>query len=166
MSPNQSSAQLIEDFLSEFEELEFPIFNEKIAWTLGCSVREWALAASAPIAVDISTTTGTCLFHAAMKGATVDNDLWAKRKREVTLRFNEPSALVAERMKDMGVDPFAVGWLDSETHAVAGGAIPLRVTGAGIVAVISMSGLTKGSDHAELVKILRAFLVNNLADLA
>ena len=47
------------------------------------------------------------------------------------------------------------GWLDPATYALAGGAVPIRVTGAGVVAVATMSGLPSVQDHDTVVDAIR-----------
>lgn len=55
------------------------------------------------------------------------------------------------------MDPRAIAWLD-ESYAVIGGSFPIRVRGAGVVAVMTASGLTSQQDHDLVVATLRAHL--------
>ena len=48
-------------------------------------------------------------------------------------------------------------WQDKH-HADAGGAVPLRVAGVGVVAVVTVSGLTQAEDHAMVCRALAEFL--------
>jgi uncharacterized protein (UPF0303 family) len=67
------------------------------------------------------------------------------------------SALFAARMKSAQLDPAAMGWLDSG-YALAGGSFPIRVSGVGVVAAVSASGLSSDDDHDLVVDGLRALL--------
>ena len=52
-------------------------------------------------------------------------------------------------------DPFTNGWLDSTRYTLAGGSVPIRVLGAGVVAAVTVSGLSSEDDHALAVDALR-----------
>lgn len=60
-------------------------------------------------------------------------------------------------MAGLGVDPAAIGWLDS-TYAVTGGSVPVRVAGAGVVAAVTASGLSSEQDHDFVVQGLETYL--------
>jgi uncharacterized protein (UPF0303 family) len=70
-------------------------------------------------------------------------------------RFEVSSALVAARLGD--VDMRRYGWLEPESYAVTGGAVPIRVRGAGVVAALAISGLASEDDHALAVAAVRRF---------
>jgi uncharacterized protein (UPF0303 family) len=125
---------------AEHLALDLPRFDRRDAWRLGSSIAERALAAAHPVAIDVRTASGI-LFHASMPGATADNDEWVRRKAATALRFETSTALLEARVAAGGRDMFEPGWLDPAEYAVAGGAVPVRVTGVGVVAVATVSGL-------------------------
>ncbi|WP_144875612.1 heme-binding protein [Microbacterium sp. 1.5R] len=141
----------------EEEHLSFELdrFDRADAWSLGRAIAERGMAESAPIAVDIRTASGV-LFHASLPGATADNDSWVAKKAATALRFETSTALLEARVAAGGRDPMEPGWLDPATYAVAGGAVPVRVRGVGVVAVATVSGLPSADDHALVVDALRA----------
>jgi uncharacterized protein (UPF0303 family) len=98
------------------------------------------------------------LFRAAMPGTTADQDSWIERKSATAFRFEASTLLVGLRMEADRRDPFADGWLDPVTYTLAGGAVPIRVEGAGVVAVATVSGLSSQDDHALVVDALRSLL--------
>jgi len=61
-------------------------------------------------------------------------------------------------MAAAGYDPTAVGWLAASDYAVTGGSVPIRVRGAGVVAALTLSGLSSEEDHALAVEGIRATL--------
>lgn len=139
---------------AEHSELEVARFDRRDAWSLGSSIAARALAESYPVAVDVRTASGI-LFHASMPGATGDNDEWVRRKAATALRFEMSTALLEARVAAGGRDMFEPGWLDPADYAVAGGAVPVRVSGVGVVAVATVSGLPSADDHDLVVQALR-----------
>ena len=139
---------------AEHLELELTRFDRRDAWRLGSAIAERALQESYPIAIDIRTGSDV-LFHASMPGATADNDSWVARKAATALRFETSTALLEARVADGGRDMFEPGWLDPSRYAVAGGAVPIRVQGVGVVAVATVSGLPSEIDHDTVVTALR-----------
>jgi uncharacterized protein (UPF0303 family) len=107
--------------------------------------------------IDIRTANRR-LYFAALPGSAPDNDEWARRKANMALRKQCSSLLCGERLKasgesvgqDMGLDP-----LDYAAH---GGSFPVRVTGVGVVAVITVSGLPSRDDHELIVRVLASHL--------
>ncbi|PCE15757.1 hypothetical protein AUC47_12880 [Microbacterium sp. SZ1] len=138
----------------EHSELELDRFDRADAWRLGREIAERGLTKSAPIAIDIRTASGV-LFHASLPGATADNDSWVAKKAATALRFETSTALLEARVAAGGRDPMEPGWLDAATYAVAGGAVPVRVRGVGVVAVATVSGLPSADDHALVASALR-----------
>ncbi|OAN35300.1 heme-binding protein [Microbacterium sp. H83] len=130
----------------EHEALVLRRFDRADAWELGRAISERALAAAHPVAVDVRTAAGV-LFHASLPGATADNDVWVAKKAATALRFEVSTALLELRIALGGRDMHEPGWLDHDTYAVAGGAVPVRVEGVGVVAVATMSGLASADDH-------------------
>lgn len=148
---------------SEIERLEaeevalvLPRFDRADAWRLGTLITERAMAEGLGVAVDIRRS-GHVLFHASLEGATADNDEWIRRKSALVLRFEASSLLLTRRFAASGRDPFdsAVGWLDHDDYVLAGGSVPIRVDGVGVVAAATVSGLAQEVDHALVVDALR-----------
>lgn len=139
---------------SEHLDLELTRFDRGDAWRLGSAISERALAAGHPVAVDVRSASGI-LFHASLPGATTDNDEWVRRKAATALRFETSTALLEARVEAGGRDMFEPGWLDPAEYAVAGGAVPVRVAGVGVVAVATVSGLPSADDHDLVVQALR-----------
>jgi uncharacterized protein (UPF0303 family) len=73
----------------------------------------------------------------------------------VALMFQLPSLLVGQRhrAKDETLDRHG---LSVEDYADNGGAVPIRVKGAGVVAVATVSGLPQVEDHRLVVRAIRA----------
>lgn len=147
----------LETIEQQEERLVFERFDEMTALNLGQAMVENALAQKAPVVIDIRTSDRT-LFHAALPGASPDNDHWARRKSNVTLRYHKSSLRVGEtnRLKgrslsqEIGIDP-----LDYADH---GGSFPVRIAGTGVIGAITVSGLKSEEDHAMIIEALEAHL--------
>ena len=147
---------LIETIEKQESQLVFNSFDELVALEVGRRLVDLALSQKAPVVIDIRTPDRT-LFHAALPGASPDNDHWARRKSNVTLRMHKASLRVGElnRSRDRGVSA-EIG-LDPMDYADHGGSFPIRVAGTGVVAAVTVSGLKSEEDHAMIVSVLEAY---------
>jgi uncharacterized protein (UPF0303 family) len=147
--------------IAQEEALVFERFDEDTAFELGRLVREAATALGKGVAVGIYLWDRT-LFFGATAGATDGNRRWIERKAGlVRLQLKSSYRVVLERgdrprvLENWGLDPSA--------YAIAGGAFPIRVTGAGIVGAAVASGLDERADH-EIVRSAIAQLTGYEAD--
>ena len=150
--------------VEEIEELEeqertliLDSFSYEDAWRLGNLLVETARERQAPVAIDI-TRGGQQVFHAALPGSTPDNDAWIARKRRVVERYHASSYLVGSRFRAKGTTFEASSRLDPDVYAAHGGAFPLRVRDAGVIGVVTVSGLPQREDHTLVTQALRSFL--------
>ena len=127
----------IQSLEAEANRLVLPRFNETVALRLGAILIE--LAAGLGVVINIH------------------NDNWARRKSNTVLVMGRASMLVglrnAERKRTLATEG-----LDEANHADHGGAVPVRVTGVGMVAVCTVSGLPQEDDHRLVIKGLEALL--------
>jgi len=151
------SQELLEEIAAQERELVFDRFAEEDAWALGCFLVDEAGKRKARVAIDIRRP-NQILFHAALEGATPDNDEWIRRKSNVVFRFGKASLAVgiALALANTSIDQkYYVSPMKFSPH---GGAFPIRVRGCGIVACVTVSGLPQEEDHALVVACLRKFL--------
>jgi uncharacterized protein (UPF0303 family) len=135
----------------------FSAFNEETAFDLGSALYTLARSKRSPVAINIKTSERV-LFHAAMPGATPDNDQWVRRKSNVVLRFHQSSLLYGQSMAEKGR---AIGpeWgLDPLDYAGHGGSFPIRVKNAGVIGAVTVSGLPQLDDHRMIIEALEQFL--------
>lgn len=140
-------------------ELVLPAFDHDDARRLGDIVTGLAVEGGHPVVVDIRRP-GLVLYRTSLPGTRPDHEQWVQRKAAVVARMEQSSALVAARDAAAGTDVTTAGWPAAE-YAVTGGAFPIRVAGAGVVAVITASGLTSQEDHDLVVEGLRRFLAGS-----
>lgn len=150
------------DLSDQLALLHFPHFTEADAWALGSDLVAKGMAQSLGIVINIRTPNRT-LFHAALPGSAALNDLWAQRKSNTALMFGQASLLVGciNREKDQDITRNGLAPAD---FADNGGAVPITVVGAGIVAVVTVSGLPQLQDHAMVVAALQGLLAGMQPD--
>jgi uncharacterized protein (UPF0303 family) len=145
------------ELLAEEHELQFASFTNDDAWALGCDLVEAAQEQSAPVAIDIRRN-GHQLFHAALSGATPDNDEWIRRKVNVVQRFGHSSLAVGQGARERGTTFEEQYGLDPQQYAAHGGAFPVIVRSVGPVGVVTISGLPQVDDHRMVVAAIRLHL--------
>lgn len=143
----------VETLEAEAQALILPQFTESTALDLGLVLVRMAQDGGLPIVINIRTANRT-LFHAALPGSSPLNDLWARRKGNTALLFELPSFLVGTRNRARN-ETLGRHGLDPADYADNGGAVPIRVAGAGVVAVVTVSGLPQAEDHALVVRAIR-----------
>lgn len=146
--------------LSELEteaaRLIFDEFTEETALRLGLTLMNMAKIDRLPVVIDIRTPDRT-LFHLAMPGSAPLNDRWARRKSNTALQFQMASLHVSRLMEEKG-ETLAKHGLPPEDYAPNGGAVPIRVRGAGVVACVTVSGLPQVEDHRLVIRALDTLL--------
>lgn len=129
-------------------------FDADDAWWLGCQLRDRAAHEGAPVAIDIRRA-GTSLFRTLLPGAVEDNLHWSRRKIAIAMRFERSSYALHLwfRTRENMFERFG---LDRATYMDAGGAVPIRVAGTGVVGAVAISGLSQEADHRYAVEALAA----------
>ena len=153
---------LLEDLADQERRLVFEAFDEQTAWEVGVALRDAGLAANLPIAISIRRN-GQELFHAALPGASADNDGWLARKGAVVDRYGQSSLRVGETFRVRGGSFDADSRLDTGVYAAHGGAFPILLKGTGCVGSIAVSGLPQLEDHKLVVETLAKVLGQPLA---
>jgi uncharacterized protein (UPF0303 family) len=155
-------SELLERLVAEESELQFERFTLDDAWVLGGRLRVAAAAAGHPVAIAIWFGPQR-VFHAALPGATADNDGWLDRKHRVVERFGRASMLVGEEFRAKGEDFDVHARLDPRKFAAHGGVVPIRIREVGVIGAVGVSGLPELADHDLVVEQLRAHLRDRAA---
>jgi uncharacterized protein (UPF0303 family) len=142
------------ELAAEEDELQLARFTNDDAWALGTALVTGARQEQLPVAVDVSRNAHQ-LFHAALTGATPDNDSWIQRKARVVHRFGHSSLYVGQRSREAGTTFEEQFGLDPQLFAAHGGGFPLIVRNVGPVGVVVVSGLPQVEDHRMVVAALR-----------
>jgi uncharacterized protein (UPF0303 family) len=149
--------RVIASLEAEEQQLVFTRFDNGDAWQLGSAMVAAAIKRSLPVTIDIRRH-GQQLLHAALPGATPENDSWIERKVNVVNRFAASSYLVGRRLaaSETALDE-ALG-VEPRLFAAHGGAFPIRIREVGVVGSITVSGLPQAKDHAFVTEMIEAFL--------
>ncbi len=150
-----------EELAAQETRLVFPTFDNTIGIELGIQLVEEAKRQGLAVTIDVRRGDQQ-VFHAARPGTTADNDAWVQRKVNVVRRFEMSSFRLGCQLRAAGKTITEAYLLDESTYASHGGAFPIRVTGAGLVGVVTVSGLPQREDHALVVQVLSDFLANHL----
>jgi uncharacterized protein (UPF0303 family) len=152
-----SDRELLDELEAQEDRLVLESFDETDAWELGSALRETAAARGLPVAISVRRN-GQRLFHAALPGASADNDGWLDRKCAVVDRHGRSSLRVGEQFRVVGKTFEADARLDPSRYAAHGGAFPLIVRGTGCIGTVAVSGLPQRDDHQLVVETLSAFI--------
>jgi uncharacterized protein (UPF0303 family) len=147
---------------AEDAELRFATFTLDDAWELGARLRAVAAERGLPVAIAIWFGPQR-VFHAALPGASADNDGWLGRKHRVVERFGQASRLVGESCRANGEDFDTHARLDPREYAAHGGVVPIRLEGGVVIGAVGVSGLPQQDDHDLVVEHLRAYLAEQHA---
>ncbi|WP_345529216.1 heme-degrading domain-containing protein [Nocardioides endophyticus] len=98
------------------------------------------------------------LFHAALPGASADNDGWLARKYAVVDRYGCSSLRVGEQFRVAGKSFDTDSRLDPGEYAAHGGAFPILLRGTGCIGTVAVSGLPQRDDHRLVVEALEQLL--------
>ena len=157
MASTDEARALIPELEVEMSRLVLPSFDNSDAWALGSLLVSAAIALDAAVTIDIRRPV-QILFHHARPGTTADNDNWVDRKSRTAFHFEESSWLVRQRFLARGESFEEASGLDPTRYAAHGGSVPLRVSGAGTVAAVTVSGLPQREDHDLVVRSLAQYL--------
>jgi len=138
------------DILAQQErELIFPAFDNDTAWNLGLLLRELAVARRHSIVIDIRRFghPDQPLFYTALTGTTPDNARWVQRKCNVVSRFHRSSYSLGLKLQNDNITFAEKHSLPDADYATHGGSFPIRVTGAGLIGAVTVSGLPQREDH-------------------
>lgn len=150
MSSDDEAA--LAEVIRQEEQLRFAAFGYDDAYIVGTRAVE--LARSRDQAVAISIVFGAQrVFHAALAGTRVENDLWLERKIRTVTSYSQSTYRVGLSFRVRGADFRATNWHEPNEYAPFGGGFPIRV-GELLVGVVAVSGLAEADDHALAVEAL------------
>ena len=150
---------LLMEIRQQEESLQWPVFNEALAWELGCTLQQAAELNQAAVHIEIEAF-GRLLFACAMPGSAPSNADWARRKRNVTQMLQRSSLAIGLGMKRDETDLQRKMGLPDRDYAPHGGSFPLRILGSGCIGSITVSGMPEFDDHEMIVNVLQTWQEN------
>jgi uncharacterized protein (UPF0303 family) len=136
--------------------LTLPGFSPEIAWQIGTTLRDLAIARNYGLVIDVRRfgAPHQQLFYCALAGTTPDNQRWVARKIATVARFHKSSYHVGRLLEQSGLSFGARYNLPEEDYAAHGGCFPILVEGTGVVGAVTVSGLPQREDHNLVVEAL------------
>jgi uncharacterized protein (UPF0303 family) len=148
---------LLKLLLDQEQRLQFTAFDNETAIAIGMDIVGRGRRDKLPIAVD-ATRNQQQLFHMALPGTAVDNDLWIRGKNAVVYRFGHSSLYVGASCRAAGKTMEEKYLVDSHEYRAHGGAFPVFVKRVGLVGTITVSGLPQEEDHRMVVEAIERHL--------
>lgn len=129
-------------------------FNNKMAFDMASKVIALAESRNQHIAIEVCRLHHTVVLYVD-DGLSMDKHHWLRRKSNVARQFEESSLSVKQTLSERGMTLEKNFGLDAKDFVAKGGAIPLFVKGAGMVGIITVSGLKDEEDHAIILDALQ-----------
>jgi uncharacterized protein (UPF0303 family) len=149
--------QELQQVANQEATLIFPEFDALTAWEIGVAIRGKALERSVAVTIDIRRGEEILFFY-AMQGTTPSNADWARRKRNVVELLRRSSYAVGLNCSIKGESLEDQMGLPKRDFACHGGCFPIRVTAAGHIGTITVSGLPQREDHNLVVEVITDWL--------
>jgi uncharacterized protein (UPF0303 family) len=147
-----SSKQL----LDEEKILKLPPLTNNDAIEIGQIAVTLGSQRKLPIAIEVRIG-GWIVFHASLEGSKPENDWWISRKVAVVMLNQHSTMFERISAEERGVDWHQENGVMDETHAIHGGALPLK-TEEGFKGILIISGLPQVEDHLLAIEVLTEFL--------
>jgi len=92
---------------------------------------------------------------------SADKHNWLRRKANVTKHFEESSLSIKYDLVNGNMNLAKTFALDEKEYLAKGGSIPIFVKNAGMIAVVTVSGLHDKEDHEIIIDALRGKFINS-----
>jgi len=148
----------LDDLLNQETQLQFEIFNNEIAWQLGCKLKKLAEDKNVNVAIEVYAFNQT-LFSYAMSGTQLDNLHWIKRKRQSVLRFGHSTYYLGQYNQSKNREFEQQVHINALEYCAHGGAFPITIKKCGLVGVVTVSGLPQKEDHQMVIDALTELIV-------
>ncbi len=136
------------------KKIELDSFNNSIGLEMGLAIVNLAKGRNKNVAVKIERLNHT-IFLFVDDNLPADKHLWLKRKANVTKHFEESSLSVKNDLTNGNMTLEKTFALDKKKYLAKGGSIPIFVKNAGMIAIITVSGLHDEEDHKIIIEALK-----------
>ena len=157
-------AEVIEAIKRQEAALVLPAFSKEIAWEIGTLARQLAVERGFAVAIEI-VAGGSPVFVSALEGTSPNSMKWLRRKANTVALFDRSSYGLSLHFASKQ-QTLARHALPEAEYTSDGGGFPLRVVNAGLVGVLTVSGLDQRGDHELAVETLCLHLGLDFATLA
>ncbi|KAH3678396.1 hypothetical protein WICMUC_001413 [Wickerhamomyces mucosus] len=148
----------VETLLQQEAQLTIPQLDAATAFSIGSGALTYAADQynGKSVVIDITAVSGATLFRAYQGQIQPDNELWVKKKRNTTIRYETSSLRFGKELASKG-RTLADKGLDPLEYTNYGGSFPLRLRNAPhiTIAVLTVSGLQDHQDHDVAVNAIK-----------
>lgn len=128
-------------------------FSNKIALEIGLAIVNLAKERNQNIAVQVERLNHTVFLYVD-DNLPADKHHWLRRKAKLAKHFEESSLSIKQDLQEGGMSLEHTFALDEKEYLAKGGAIPIFVKNAGMIAIVSVSGLHDEEDHQIILDAL------------
>ncbi|TXD73347.1 hypothetical protein ESU54_09070 [Aequorivita antarctica] len=140
--------------LEGIRKIELDSFNNRIGLELGLAIVNYAKAKNQKIAVQVERLNHQ-IFLFIDDGLPADKHNWLRRKSNVAKLFEQSSLSVKTDLINGKMTLKETFALDDEDYLARGGSIPIFVKNAGMIAIVTVSGLHDEEDHKIIIEALK-----------
>lgn len=151
--PNRTK-QKIEMKEETLRKVELEKFDNRIGLEMGLAIVNLAKERNQNIAVQIEKL-NHIIFLFVDDNLPADKHNWIRRKANVAKHFEESSLSVKYDLKNGNMTLTETFALDEKEYLAKGGAIPIFVKNAGMIGVVTVSGLHDEEDHKIIIDALK-----------
>ncbi len=135
-------------------KIEVESFSNKLGLEMGLAIIKLARERKQNVAVKVERLNHT-IFLYLDGNLPADKHLWLERKANVAKRFEQSSWSVKNDLINGNMTLKETFALDDNQYLAKGGAIPIFVRNAGMIAIITVSGLHDEEDHKIIIDALQ-----------
>jgi len=135
-------------------KIELDKFDNRIGFAIGLAIVNLAKERNQNIAVQVERL-NHIIFLYVDDNLPADKHNWLRRKANVAKHFEESSLSVKHDLINGKMTLEKTFALDEKEYLAKGGAIPVFVKHAGMIAVVTVSGLHDEEDHKIIIDALR-----------
>lgn len=135
-------------------KIEVESFSNKLGLEMGLAIIELARERKQSVAVKVERLNHTIFLYFDVN-LPADKHLWLDRKANVAKRFEQSSWSVKNDLINGNMTLKETFALEDNEYLAKGGAIPIFVKNAGIIAIITVSGLHDEEDHKIIIDALK-----------
>ena len=135
-------------------KIELNSFNNRLGMEMGLAIIDLAKKKNKNIAVQVERL-NHIIFLYVDENLPADKHDWLKRKANVSKRFEQSSLSVKNDLVNGNMTLKETFALDDKEYLAKGGSIPVFVKNAGMIAIITVSGLHDEEDHKIIIDALQ-----------
>ena len=136
------------------KKIELDSFSNRLGLEIGLAIVNLAKERNQNIAVQVERLNHT-IFLFVDDSLPTDKHNWLRRKANVTKHFEESSLNVKHDLINGNMTLEKTFALNEKEYLAKGGSIPVFVKNAGMIAVVTVSGLHDVEDHNIIVEALK-----------